>query len=377
MLREYQKECIDACLKRIDEGVKRQAVSLPVGSGKTVVFSNLIKRIKPPTSIATKTLVLAHREELLEQAANQIRKASPDLIVEIDQGKRVANPAADVIVASVPTLGRANSSRIERFDPKRFKCIIIDEAHHAAAMTYRRIIDYFITLKGNQDLVVWGCSATLRRHDGLSLNHVFDEIVYQKSFFEMISEQWLCPMKVVTIKTQVSLDKVRSYMGDFSVSSLSETVNELDRNKAIISAYHDIAQGRKSVLVFGVDVKHVNALKDLFVSYGVNAEAVLGTTPPAERQRILDDFRARRVPVLVNCGILTEGTDIPNIDCVFMSRPTRSLVMFQQMIGRGVRRFDGKKDCLIVDFVDMFSNKTSVVTVPSLLGLDPHMTLDG
>ncbi|KAJ1950721.1 DEAD DEAH box helicase, partial [Linderina macrospora] len=410
MLRPYQQECIDTCLKRIDEGVKRQAVSLPVGSGKTVVFSNLIKQIQPPTSIATKTLVLAHREELLEQAARQIMRASPDLVVDIDQGRRMANPAADVIVASVPTLGRANSSRIKRFEPNRFKCIVIDEAHHAAAMTYRRIIDYFcgidvnkiktdggeqaveesggqlaneeeqtteVDLKGNQDLVVWGCSATLRRHDGLSLNHVFDEIVYQRSFFEMINEGFLCPMQVVTMKTRVSLDKVRSQMGDFSISSLSEAVNENNRNLAVVSAYHDIAQGRKSVLVFGVDVAHVNTLKDLFIGYGVKAEAVLGSTPTAERERILDEFRAGKIPVLVNCGILTEGTDIPNIDCVLMARPTRSLVLFQQMIGRGVRLFEGKKNCLIIDFVDMFSNKTSVVTVPSLLGLDPHMELNG
>ncbi|KAI8324467.1 P-loop containing nucleoside triphosphate hydrolase protein [Martensiomyces pterosporus] len=378
-LRPYQSECVNACLKRLQSGVHRQAVSLPVGSGKTVVFSNLIKRIPPPTGLATKTLVLAHREELLYQAARQIQRAAPNIIVDIDRGTSKANPAADVIVASVPTLGRRQSERLERYEPKRYKCIVIDEAHHAAAETYTRIIDYFCGKQGandpekNEGIVVWGCSATLRRYDGLGLSRVFDEIVYHKPFLEMIKEGWLSNLKLVTVRTSSSLGDVKRYAGDFSIGSLSSAVNNMDRNLAVVKSYHTLAAGRRSVLVFAVDVAHARELCGLFVSYGIPAEVVLGHTPANERDRILEGFRSGEIPVLINCGILTEGTDIPNIDCVMMARPTRSPVLFQQMVGRGMRLSDGKKDCLIIDFVDMFREDTGLVTLPTLLGLDPAL----
>ncbi|KAJ1878237.1 DEAD DEAH box helicase [Coemansia sp. RSA 1722] len=371
-LRPYQSECIDKCLQSLEQGIRRQAVSLPVGSGKTVIFSNLIRRIPPPSPIASKVLVLAHREELLVQAATQIQRASPDLIVDIDQGRRVANPAADVIVASVPTLGRSHSDRLLKYDPMRFKCLIIDEAHHAAAESYSKIIEHF---DRTGDLVVWGCSATLHRYDGLKLTKAFDKIVYQKHFIQMIKDKWLCGMRIVTVKTCSTIDRVRKLNGDFATSSLSSAVNNDERNLAVVKAYDKYARKRSSTLVFAVDVKHAVSLRDEFRAFGIHAEAVLGKTSIAERERILADFRNRKLPVLVNCGILTEGTDIPNIDCVMMARPTRSPVLFQQMIGRGMRLSPGKTDCLIVDFVDSFGGELVQITVPTLMGLDPALAL--
>ncbi|KAJ2846616.1 DEAD DEAH box helicase [Coemansia brasiliensis] len=372
-LRPYQQECIDKCLDSLKNGIWRQAVSLPVGSGKTVVFSNLIQRIPAPTSMATKTLVLAHREELLVQAARQIQRASPNLVVEIDQGTRMANPAADVVVASVPTLGRQDSPRLLRHDPQRYKCIVIDEAHHAAASTYGRILDHFAS---NSKIFIWGCSATLHRHDGLGLSDVFDKIVYQKRFIEMIRERWLSHMRVITVRTATQLNAVRNYAGEFSTGSLSHAVNQRERNLAVVQAYQSLAADRKSVLVFAVDVAHAKALTQTFNRYHINAHYVLGSTGASERERILFEFREGKIPVVVNCGILTEGTDIPNIDCVIMARPTRSPVLFQQMLGRGMRLHPGKSDCLIVDFVDSFKHDAAQVTVPTLLGLDPSLVLD-
>ncbi|KAJ2886159.1 DEAD DEAH box helicase [Coemansia aciculifera] len=370
-LRPYQQECIDTCLSLLRAGVRRQAVSLPVGSGKTVVFSNLIQQIPAPTELATKTLVLAHREELLEQAARQIQAASPHLRIAIDQGTRQANPAADVIVASVATLGRAHSSRLQRHDASRYKCIIIDEAHHAAASSYTRILEHF---QGAP--FVWGCSATLHRHDGLRLTDVFDEIVYQKPFLDMVREGWLCPMRITTVRTACNINGVRSQAGDFATAALSQVVNVDTRNLAIVRAHATLAESRKSTLVFAVDVAHARALVASFIHYGTKAEAVFGTTPTAERERILSDFRSGTLPVLVNCGILTEGTDIPNIDCVMMARPTRSSVLFQQMLGRGMRKSPDKLDCLVIDFVDSFRRSVSLITLPTLLGLDPSLVLN-
>ncbi|KAJ1791275.1 DEAD DEAH box helicase, partial [Coemansia sp. RSA 2399] len=356
------------------QGVRRQAVSLPVGSGKTVIFSNLIKRVEPPTAEATKTLVLAHREELLAQAARQIQRASPDLVVEIDQGLRVANPAADVIVASVPTLGRMQSDRLGRYDARRFKLIVIDEAHHAAAESYNRVIRHF---EEAGSVLVWGCSATLYRHDGLGLGGVFDRIVYQKNFIDMIRDGYLSRMKVVTVCTSTKLDRVRAYSGDFSLKALSSAVNNETRNLAIVKAYQTLAQGkRKSTLVFAVDIAHAQKLCSIFNHYGVRAKTIVSSTSLGDRETAIQEFRAASLPVLVNCGILTEGTDIPNIDCVMMARPTRSLGLFQQMIGRGMRLFPSKEDCLVVDLVDSFSSAAGGrITVPTLLGLDPELVL--
>ncbi|KAJ2044905.1 putative ATP-dependent helicase IRC3 [Coemansia sp. RSA 922] len=371
-LRPYQQECIDTCLSLLRAGVRRQAVSLPVGSGKTVVFSNLIQQVPAPTELATKTLVLAHREELLEQAARQIQAASPQLRIAIDQGTRQANPAADVIVASVATLGRMHSSRLQRHDASRYKCIIIDEAHHAAASSYTRILEHF---QGDQAPFVWGCSATLHRHDGLRLTDVFDKIVYQKPFLDMVREGWLCPMRITTVRTTCSIDGVRSQAGDFATAALSKVVNVDTRNLAIVRAHATLAEKRKSTLVFAVDVAHARELVASFIHYGTKAEAVFGMTATAERERILSDFRSGTLPVLVNCGILTEGTDIPNIDCVMMARPTRSSVLFQQMLGRGMRKSPSKQDCLVIDFVDSFRRSVSLITLPTLLGLDPALVL--
>ncbi|KAJ1735696.1 DEAD DEAH box helicase [Coemansia biformis] len=372
-LRPYQRACIEKCLKELGNGVWRQAVSLPVGSGKTVIFSNLIQRMPAPTPEATKTLVLAHREELLVQAAQQIKRASPHLEVHIDQARRVASPAADVVVASVATLGRKDSARIRRHDPARFKCIIIDEAHHAAAESYARILEYFGQCGGGAEhrMLVWGCSATLFRHDGLALKDVFDEIVFEKSFLEMIREEWLAKLRVTTVRTSCSLDGVRTQAGDFSVSQLSSKVNSEERNKAVVVAHATLAKDRRSTVVFAVDIAHAEALRDTFESHGTRAEVIVSTTRADARVRILDEFRAGKLPVVVNCGILTEGTDIPVIDCVMLARPTRSSVLFQQMLGRGMRLSPGKEDCLAIDFVDAFKRSIMQITIPTLLGLSP------
>ena len=142
-LRPYQRECIEASLTAFKKGIKRQVVSLPVGSGKTVVFANLINQL-PNTGEASKVLVMAHREELLNQAFRQISHFCPDLRVAFEQGSRNANVVdADVIIASVQTLSRVNSKRLLKYDPRMFKCIIIDEAHHSSASTYLKVLDHF------------------------------------------------------------------------------------------------------------------------------------------------------------------------------------------------------------------------------------------
>ncbi|PVV05327.1 hypothetical protein BB560_000158 [Smittium megazygosporum] len=192
-LRPYQQDCINATLDAINNGVRRIAVSLPVGSGKTVVFANLIKKIPSWKASAKKALVLAHRDELLNQAHFQISRINPDLRVEILNDSLVQTNNVDILIASVPALGRSDSTKLADLKPELFKCVIIDEAHHSAALSYRKIVDHFDISKYDPKSlgpIIWGCSATLSRHDGLSLSAVFDKIVYNKDFLEMIEEKW-------------------------------------------------------------------------------------------------------------------------------------------------------------------------------------------
>ncbi|KAI9593954.1 P-loop containing nucleoside triphosphate hydrolase protein [Syncephalis fuscata] len=404
-LREYQQECIEQCLFYYGKGVKRQVVSLPVGSGKTVIFSNLIARIPSPTPQATRTLVIAHREELLNQAAKQISKFAPHLRVDIDQGSRHAIPAtADVIVASVPSLGRKGTRRLDKYNPAEFKCIIIDEAHHAAATTYQRILSHFgvchspdedqvetievekVTEADNEAVLpespfkspifVWGCSATVRRHDRVRLDGVFDYIAYHKDFLEMIEEGWLTNLRVTTIQTRVDLNKVKSLGNDFQQRQLANAVNTSERNELIVRSYQAYAEGRKSTLGFAVDIQHVKDLTTAFRMKGIDARYLTSETRSDERADLLNAFRQAKFPVLINCGILTEGTDIPNIDCLLMARPTRSQVLFLQMVGRGMRLSPNKVDCLTLDFVDTLQRQ-GLTTVPALVGLDERVVLKG
>ncbi|OMJ19565.1 putative mitochondrial ATP-dependent helicase irc3, partial [Smittium culicis] len=368
-LRKYQAECINECISNLEQGVRRQAV----------IFSNLIEKVPAWNPKANKVLILAHREELLYQAKRQISNFNPSLKVEIDQGKVFANIAADVIIASVQTLGKKNSARLDRYDPYLFKCIIIDEAHHSAAKTYRNIVEHFIPKEKEEGYVgpvIWGCSATLTRTDGLALNTVFDRIVYQKTFLEMFKEKWLSEIEAVVVKTVVSLDNVKMSRGDFEMKSLTDSINIKERNELIVDKYLELANNpseevRRSTLVFATNVDHVIQLNAAFRNRGIDSRYIVGTSNASDRVMLIEGFKKHYFPVLINCGILTEGTDIPNIDCIIMARPTKSHVLFQQMIGRGVRLFKHKKNCLIIDFADSFVHRPKLMSLTTLLGLDP------
>ncbi|KAF9184875.1 hypothetical protein BGZ50_003412 [Haplosporangium sp. Z 11] len=373
-LRPYQQECIDACLDNLQNGIMRQIVSLPVGSGKTVIFSHLMKQVPSPFPGAHKTLILAHRQELLEQTRTHVLRNGTGLTVSLDQGERKADMSADVIVASVPSLGRTGTPRLLKYDPKQFKCIIIDEAHHAAADTYGRILKHFGADVPNTHIFVYGCSATVRRHDGLKLGGVFDHISFHKGFITMIEDKWLCGLRVSTIQTDFNLQDVKTQGGDFVQKELSLKCNTPLRNDIVVRSYMTYCKERKSTVVFAVDIAHLEELTNVFRRYGYDARGLSSKTDDFERAQLLSDFRQRKFPIIVNCGILTEGTDIPAIDSIIMARPTKSNVLFQQMLGRGMRLYPGKEDCLVLDFVDIVRGD-GLVTLPTLLGLDTNAVL--
>lgn len=363
-LRPYQQEALDAIVTSESKGISRQLVVLPTGAGKTILFSHL--PILRPNTLPM--LVLAHRSELLEQARDKIIASNPDLSVEIEQAERRAGHV-DVVVASVATLGRNGTPRILDYPKDYFKAIVIDEAHHAAAQTYRRIIDYF------DSPFLLGVTATPQRSDNTRLIDVFEEIVYYKSIQDLISDGYLCHLIGYRIQTGTDISKVEIQNGDYNQSQLEEEINTPQRNNAVVAAYNNLAHSSKAI-VFAAGVDHARALAASFTKHSISAKVIVGTTPSEERSQILSDFKSGRTKVIVNVGVLTEGFDEPSLETIIIAKPTRSTLLYTQIVGRGTRLYNGKPHCTIIDMSDTTKGKKPI-GLPSLLGLPPDFDLQG
>lgn len=362
-LRPYQEEALSSISTNLENGINKQLVVLPTGAGKTVIFSHLPKFL----STSLPMLVLAHRGELLIQAQEKILWSNPQLDVQIEKAELHAD-MCDVVVASVPTLGRAESERILKYPKDYFKTIVIDEAHHAAAPTYRRIIDYF-----NYDLLL-GVTATPQRSDSVRLTDVFQEIVYYKTIQDLIQDGYLCRLVGYRVKTDTDISEVETNNGDYIASQLEEAINTPIRNASVVAAYLQIAPQKKAI-VFASGVQHAN---DLALSFQqkVATEVLLGTTSEQDRLDILHRFKTGETKVLVNVGVLTEGFDEPSVEAIILARPTRSSLLYTQIVGRGTRLFEGKQHCIIIDIADTTKGKKPL-GLPTLLGLPPEFDLQG
>jgi ATP-dependent helicase IRC3 len=362
-LRQYQKEALEASIEAEEQGILRQLIVIPTGGGKTEIFS----RYPDYRPNSTPMLIIAHREELLEQARQKIKRANPNLTVSIEQGKNVADHT-DVVLASVATLGRANSKRLARFPRDYFKLVVVDEAHHAAAPTYRRILDYFA------DALLVGVTATPRRGDNVGLHDVFDSIVYTKTMEELINDGFLSPLVGYRFNTDCDLSDIKIVRGDFAEGELANKVNTPARNEAVVEAY--LRFGPRKALAFCVDVAHAQAIAQHFQSNRVEAHAIWGAMDHDLRRETMAAHDAGEFPVLTNCQIATEGYDSPSIDMILMARPTKSTVFYAQAVGRGLRLHPGKQDCLVVDIADV-SRIGRPIGLPSLVGLPADFDLEG
>lgn len=373
-LRPYQEESIESVLDYFRRGERRLGLSLATGSGKTVIFSHLIERVPPPNHGATRTLILAHRVELVDQAARHCMLLYPNKKVDVEMGDKHGRSDADITVASVVTLRQDH--RLQKYDPSTFKLVIVDECHHMVSPTYLRVLRHFglVERDSRSDTALVGVSATMSRNDGLSLGKVLDHIVYHKDYVDMIKDNYLSDMIFTTVRSGVDLSGVSQARGDFQTGPLSRAVNTEETNTIAVRAWLEKARGRKSTLVFCVDLSHVTALTAKFRQHNIDAQFVTGTTKQEIRKERLQSFRRGEFPVLLNCGIFTEGTDIPNIDCVLLARPTRSRNLLVQMVGRGLRKHATKENCHVIDLVG--SLDTGIVTTPTLFGLDPDAILD-
>ncbi|TKA77811.1 hypothetical protein B0A55_04601 [Friedmanniomyces simplex] len=370
----YQEEIVQAVLDYLAKGEKRLGISLATGGGKTVIFSHLIDRIPAPTAKATQTLIIAHKQELVDQAVDHCRRLYPDSTIEIEMANNHASGLADITVASVRSLN--SKDRLQKFDATNFKLLIVDEVHHVVAPSYLNVLRHFNLVDSVEKphTALIGFSATLSRSDGLSLGKALDHIVYHKDYLEMIEEDWLSNVLFTTVESAAKLNKVKIGSGDFQLGSLSKAVNTPAVNSLTVRAWLQKAQGRKSTLVFAVDLAHVASLTAEFRQHGVDAKFVTGNTDHQVRKDRVQAFRNGEFPVLLNCGVFTEGTDIPKIDCILLARPTRSRNLLVQMVGRGLRLHAGKQNCHVIDMVSAL--ESGIVTTPTLFGLDPNELVD-
>lgn len=394
-LRDYQQKAIDSIYANLPESNKL-LLSLGTGLGKTVIFTNLAKSL---IRNRKKVLVLAHREELLSQVYETFQKIDRSLLCVIDQGeKRVGiqlYEQADILIASVATLGRKKTERLNIYNPEDFVAVIIDECHHSLSESYVRVLEYFgiskhpplkeikekypeldfqnkeireKTLDWNKNCLLLGVTATpMRTKSGETLKHIFDKLVFKYDLISAIKDGWLCNIHNLSAETKIDISKVRITNGDFNSKDLAQKVNTDARNQFIVDTYLKEAQ-KGATLVFTVDKNHNEALKKRFNDSGIDAEVVDSDTPKDQRKDILDRFKNQDLPVLINCGIFTEGTDIPNVMNILMAKPTKSLILYTQILGRGTRLHEGKDKCVVIDFVDN-NSKHNVMTLKHLMGI--------
>jgi ATP-dependent helicase IRC3 len=355
--RPYQYEAVAALLAATARGVQRPLLVLPTGTGKTIVFALLVQRR------GGRSLILAHRDELIQQAVDKLHLVDPTLPLGVVQATRDEH-TAPTVVASVQTLSRR--TRLARLVPD-FQTIVIDEAHHAPAPTYRRILDYCRAWRANGPLVV-GVTATPERGDRQSLRPVFERIVYQKSLVEMMQAGYLVDLRAIQVLLQADFDALRTPHGDFVDAELESLLLAANAPAQVLAAFQAHAANRKALL-FTPTVALAYAMAETFQRSGISAEALDGTTPLTTRHAILQRLHTGATRMVANCAVLTEGFDEPSIDCIIVARPTRSALLYQQMLGRGTRTYPGKTDCLLLDVVGVSTHHT-LHTAATLFGCD-------
>ena len=334
-LRSYQQESLNAVFEQWSEGHSKTLLVLPTGCGKTIVFSKITEKC---VRMGKRVLILAHRGELLEQAADKLYKAT-GLKSSVEKAESSClDSFYRVTVGSVQTLMR--EKRLAMFDNNYFDVIIVDEAHHCISDSYRKILDYFANAK------VLGVTATPDRGDMKNLGQVFDSLAYEYTLSKAIKEGYLSPIKAVTIPLQLDLTGVSTQAGDFKASDIDTALDPYLYQIAV--EMRKYCKNRKTV-VFLPLVKTSQKFKNILCENGLKAAEVNGNS--FDRSEILADFEAGKYNVLCNSMLLTEGWDCPSVDCIVVLRPTKVRGLYCQMVGRGTRLCEGKKNLLLLDFL--------------------------
>lgn len=334
-LRPYQIEAKNAVFAEWEKGNKKTLLVLPTGTGKTIVFSSITADC---VRNGERVLILAHRSELLEQAADKLNQ-STGLGCAVEKAEETCLGSwFRVVVGSVQSLMR--ESRLKQFPQDYFNSIIVDEAHHCISDSYQRVLQYFADAK------VLGVTATPDRGDMRNLGSYFQSLAYEYTLPKAIKEGYLCPIKAMTIPIKLDLSGVGVQAGDFKSGDLGTALDPYLYQIADEMAKY--CMNRKTV-VFLPLIKTSQKFRDILISKGFRAAEVNGDS--ADRAQILADFEAGKYDVLCNSMLLTEGWDCPSVDCIVPLRPTKIRSLYAQMVGRGTRLCPGKDYLLLLDFL--------------------------
>lgn len=334
VLRDYQQECHDL-IETLDPGA--YLIQMATGLGKTATFTTLKRK--------GRVLVLAHREELVTQPIKYY-----DCPVGIEMANNKSN-GEEVVIASVQSI----IHRLDKFKPDDFDMIITDEAHHAAAKSYRKIYEYF------RPRLHLGFTATPNRGDNVRLDDIYQDIIFERDIKWAIQNKYLTDIYCMRVNIGYDISKVARRMGDFAPGELEEAMNQDVLNNAIAEAYKKYAKGQ--TLIFACSVDHAEAIAEKIPG------AVAVTAKTKNRDELIKKFTNREIPVLVNCMIFTEGTDMPLVETVMIARPTSNSSLYTQMVGRGLRLYPGKEKLTLIDLVGT-TGRANLCTAPSLLGID-------
>ena len=355
-LRNYQKKALAKAHCWFKEETTYPLIVLPTGAGKTIVFTTLIKDLYLANP-SKRFLILAHRQELISQAVDKLLNVWPDAPVGILAASlKQFNHTAPIVVASRDTL--ASKKRLEKSYP--FDYIIIDEAHHVApqmSTRYRKIIDHFEEIGCPKIL---GVTATPYRMGqgyiyGMD-DHFFGGVAYKATIPDLIKQGYLSRLSSFKVNDNAVIDaskaRVKFKGGDYRESDLEALAIVDETIYAIINDWIEKAylKGRKSTVFFCVSVLHANKMALYLKDHGIKAACVTAETPMAEREYILHGFEEGTINALCNVAVLTEGWDAPRTDCIALLRPTKSLGLYVQICGRGMRPWPGKDDCLLLDY---------------------------
>lgn len=352
-LRPYQAEAKEAILREWDEGHKKTLLVLPTGCGKTLTFASVTEN---QVNKGDRVLIMAHRGELLEQAADKLKSAT-GLDCAIEKADSTAlDSIFPVTVGSVQSMAQEN--RLARFPWDYYQDIIVDEAHHCLSESYQRVLDHFP--KAN----ILGVTATPDRGDMKDLGKYFDSLAYEYSMPQAIKDGYLCPIKAQLISLELDIKDVGISNGDFSSKDISLALDPY--LEQIAKEMVKYCKGRKTV-VFLPLIATSQKFCTMLNKAGFKAAEVNGNS--ANRAEILHDFEQGKYNVLCNSMLLTEGWDCPSVDCLVVLRPTKIRSLYQQMVGRGMRLSHGKENLLLLDFLWM-TGKHDLCKPSSLISKD-------